>query len=108
MDSFQTETNLKHAHHGYETKVYKNVCPTQLRFAYVPAVVQQNSIVEVVGSDSCEQGTVSGSANIEDIIYQVYLILVDNNNLNSSSLHLLPLINWNLINLGGLFRQFSN
>jgi hypothetical protein len=73
------ETDLKHAHHGCETKVYKNVCPTQLRFAYVPAVVQQNSIVEVVGSDSCGQATVSGSANIEDIIYKVYLILMDSN-----------------------------
>jgi len=91
-----------------ETKVYKNVCPTQLRFAYVPAVVQQNSIVEVVGSDSCGQVTVSGSANIEDIIYQVYLILMDSNSKNSSIQHLLPPINGNLINLGELFRQFSN
>jgi translation initiation factor RLI1 len=33
---------------------------TQFRFAYVPAVVQQNSIVEVVGSNSCGQATVSG------------------------------------------------
>lgn len=73
------ETDLKHAHYGWETNVYKNVCPTQLRFAYIPAVVQQNSIVEVVGSDSCGQATVSASANIEDIIYQVYLILMDSN-----------------------------
>lgn len=65
------ETNLKHAHHGCETKVYKNICPTQLRFAYVPAVVQQNSIVEVVGSKSCRQERVSGQDNseAEDILY---------------------------------------
>jgi len=43
--------DLKHAHHGCKTKVYNNVS----RFAYVPAVVQQNSIVEVTGSKPCLQ-----------------------------------------------------
>lgn len=47
---------------------YSRIFVSQLRFAYLPAVVQQNSIVEVAGSDSCGKGTVSDSANSEDIM----------------------------------------